>query len=1046
METERGAEDNTVKSACPPGGSWWARGLHLAERLDQEGGPARPADGRTRARAEQRLLRWAAQRDVWADDLRERGAGCDEHGVTEEDLTALLTESASDLAARTTRPAWADWAEQALADAPEHAPAVPGGLEWDSAFGVICAPFAEPAGERLARAVDSSGLPADTAMLRKAFVDRLTKRLVAITAHCLVVELNTAREQGRLAGDEPQDRFVSFVRQTAQKQGMAGLLARYPVLARLLAQAGQYALDAEIELVGRLVRDRADIARVLLRGTDPGPLLEVSPRGDTHCRGRTVAVLRFADGNRVVYKPRPAAVHRHFTQLLEWLNIRVPGLGLRTPRVLDRSAYGWAEYIENVPCRTTAQVDQFYRRLGALMAVLHALNATDMHCENLMACADQPVLVDLETLFHPVAGAPADDDGDPAQRALDGSVLRIALLPTLVFGQNGGWDVSALSGGQAGALPLETPDWAAPGTDEMHLVHRPAHYLGTDNRPRLGAAEVDPTDFSDALLDGFRTGYETITGHREEFTAPGGPVHAFASDEVRMVVRPTRLYTTMLNELTHPDVLGDALDRDREFGILRALPVQADVGPRIVPQELVDLWAGDIPLFTHRPSGRDVVAGSGQVLTGVLAAPALEQVLAKIDAMGTVDLYDQEWITRAALATSVRPIGRPAARPGPVPHTPRPAPVAAPEQYLAAARTIADQILAGAFHDEQRINWLGIHLVENRHWAVLPLGAGLSDGYTGVALFLAQLGQLTSVPRYAEAARRAIAPVPRLLSELSERPEHVSLVGCGAFSGLGGLAYALTHLAHLLRDSEVSTWVEPTVALATEAAQRATDPTVAGGLAGCLAAMLAVHRHTGLPGAAKAAALCAERLLAADPPQLPAGFSEGLHGIGWALARYADAEGGSMHDYHAAAALLAQPADHGDHSWGSGLTGVGFALADSRGAVPSGARPDLDRAVRAAARGGMLPAHSLGCGELGRLELLTLASGLGIDAALESLPHRAAAFLADLRRNGPRCAVPAGAESPDLMNGLSGIGHGLLRLAAAGRVPSVLALRPPRNS
>jgi lantibiotic modifying enzyme len=49
-----------------------------------------------------------------------------------------------------------------------------------------------------------------------------------------------------------------------------------------------------------------------------------------------------------------------------------------------------------------------------------------------------------------------------------------------------------------------------------------------------------------------------------------------------------------------------------------------------------------------------------------------------------------------------------------------------------------------------------------------------------------------------------------------------------------------------------------------------------------------------------------------------------------------------------------------------------------------------------------------------------------------------------VRRGGWRCGIPGGVETPGLMMGLAGIGYGLLRVGAADRVPSVLALDPPR--
>ncbi|HSN89572.1 MAG TPA: lanthionine synthetase LanC family protein, partial [Thermoanaerobaculia bacterium] len=53
--------------------------------------------------------------------------------------------------------------------------------------------------------------------------------------------------------------------------------------------------------------------------------------------------------------------------------------------------------------------------------------------------------------------------------------------------------------------------------------------------------------------------------------------------------------------------------------------------------------------------------------------------------------------------------------------------------------------------------------------------------------------------------------------------------------------------------------------------------------------------------------------------------------------------------------------------------------------------------------------------------------------------HAAAAWVSSLRQ-GWRCGVPLAVETPGLMTGLAGIGHGLLRLAHPGRIPSLLTL------
>src|SRR6266511_1172899 len=181
----------------------------------------------------------------------------------------------------------------------------------------------------------------------------------------------------------------------------------------------------------------------------------------------------------------------------------------------------------------------------------------------------------------------------------------------------------------------------------------------------------------------------------------------------------------------------------------------------------------------------------------------------------------------------------------------------------------------------------GLTATDGRYWAIRPLGAGLADGYSGVALFLAQLGALTNVGRYRHHAWQAVRPIPRLLDELAARPERVRNLG-------RGIAYALARLARLLDDDvDVAGWVPLAVDLVSAATEGEHDFDVLSGDAGCLAAMLAVHDATGLSTAWTTAQACADRLAAREAaiatggagtqavPAPPAGFAYGDAGAGW---------------------------------------------------------------------------------------------------------------------------------------------------------------------
>lgn len=950
------------------------------------------------------------------------------------------------------RPDWAAFVETVLATSAE--PVVPpGDLPGTTGFRAVTAPFAELAATRLPTAGSVAGV--DLPAVRALFVDQLADALARQAARTLVLELNVARVDGRLVGAAPSTRFRHFLALAASRDGLRSLCDEYPVLARLLARTALAAAEALTELLARFAADRADLVATLLSGVDPGALVAVRrTTGDGHRRGRSVAVLHFADGHRVVYKPRSLRAHRHFNEVVDWFNEQPGTPGLRTPALLDRSGYGWVEFVAPQPCASPGQLERFYLRQGGWLALLHAVDGTDLHFENLIACADHPVLVDIETLFHPPNPAGPDRaDQDPAALVLEASVQRTALLPRLVIGDRTAWDASGLGGDPGTRSPTEVVAWAAAGTDEMRLIRRAVELTGAGNRPRLDGVDADPAQHTEALVAGFRAGYRAITAGRADLTGPHGLLHRFADAEVRVITRATQAYATLLDESTHPDVLRDGVERDGLLRLLETDVLGRPARPGLVDDEIAELWDGDVPLFTARPGSTDLWTGTGRRIPDALDRPGLDRVADKLRAMGPADLDEQEWIIRASMASrSTAPAHAPGAlRPEPPAHAPGalpepPAQAAGPApdpgRLLAAARRIGDQLVDRAHQGRQCTNWLGLHLLGDRYWRVAPAGADLGGGYPGPALFLAQLAALTGDARYAETARRALRPVPRLLDRLAARPDELGAVGSGAFGGLGGLLHALTQVAGLLDDRELHGWLEPATALTVAAAGAEHSSGVADGTAGGLVALLTVHRATGSAEAWRGARNCAVRMLGRPLPAAP-GFTAGAAGVGWALLRFAAAGGGARYERAGLAALRSAARAAGGPSWCAGLPGVALAVADGAVAV---ADPELaalvERAVREVVARGPLPDHSLCHGELGVLELLGRATGPAARAARD---RRAGALAATLERTGPRCGTPGHLASPGLLTGLAGIGHGLLRLGFADTTTSALLLRLPSD-
>lgn len=982
----------TAPNGSRPHGSlppdWWCRGLALRERLPCPGSEVAEAAG-------ERVVAW---REAHGLGAATRLAAL---GVDEATIVRLYAESPESLAARTVRPAWAEFVERAVAAATVSEWV---GAGWRTAFAAPFRSFVSLACEAVAARAGALPIALDSVLATLA--DELADRLAGLAARTLVYALHRERVAGRLTGDTPAARFADFVRQLSAPDRLAVLFAEFPVLGRLLGQACEQAVAATTELLERFAQDRDAIADELCGG-ELGALHRIDGAGgDAHQGGRSVRMLRFADGRTIVYKPRSLAMHERFAELISWLNHRLPGLGLRTVRAVVRPGYGWTEYVTTQSCDTLAEVTRFYRRQGALLALLYAVEGTDMHCENVIACGDQPVVVDTETILHPYL----HDDADPAARALSRSVHRTALLPQLFLGEHGAFDISGLGGDRGAPYPTDGVRWADAGTDRMRLVRGPSEFPGSDNRPRLAGRETEPADHAPALIAGFRAAYRAIASGRRELT---GLLADAAGESVRVLVRPTRLYAGLLDESTHPSLLRDALDRDRMFDLLW---VDGEPGS-VTGAEITDLWAGDVPLFTTRPGSQAVWDSRGERTAGVLTTSGRQAALNKLATMDEVDRTDQEWLIAATLATRPRPVEHRGLDTTPnAPHLPP-----TRERLLAAACGVADRLVATAKRAHGRANWLGLELVDGRFWQVLPMGAGLGEGYCGVALFLGELARHTGLARYRDLAASALGSVPALITTLTEDPALPAAAGCGGPLGLGGVAYALARLMPLLDDQPIADWLVRLVSV-LPAGEKDTPRGFDVGLAGGLAAMQAVHELTGLPAAGHLAEGYAELLTEPAPPDARPGFARGETGVGWALRRFAASGGDPSYATAGQSVLAATPPADGDLGWCGGTAGEVLARATDDG---------VDRLI---ARG-PLRDMSLCHGELGVLEALGAARA---DAALA---RRTGQLLAAIERSGPRCGTPDAVPAPNLLMGLAGIGYGLLALGFAEETPSALLMK-----
>jgi len=1080
----------------------WYRALSLRERivalnLSENAVSSVPLPDAERA--QRRLQAWKRQKPFEQGEFFAERLGAD--ALTEEALTFLLAEPISLLQARylssSPLPTWL----AALKEAFEQYSGTQTTLSIEGkSGGPIVAPYLRPllpllergyaqltqAIQQLAQQYDV--LPFDRQQIAQTLFAYLPEQLLGLFTKTFVLEMHVARLQNQLEGETAEARFADFVRQLSQEEKILALLEEYPVLARQLVVTIDHWADYAQELLSHLCADWNAICATFAPEQDPGALVDVRGGvGDPHRKGRGVLICKFQSGLQLLYKPKSLTIDAHFQQLLTWLNERGAQPAFRTMKLLAREGYGWSEFINADSCSSQEEVARFYARQGSYLALLYALNAADCHVENLIASGEHPFLVDLEALFHPQVGG--DDPTQPyylGMTSMDQSVFRVGLLPYRIWSNkdNIGVDLSGLGGQEGQMTPNPLPKWEAVGTDQMTLVRQRVEIPTKQNRPKLNGNDVNVLDYREDIINGFTQMYRLLCELRVALAEEMLPL--FARDEIRLVLRPTQRYAKLLRESFHPDLLRDGLERERYFDYLwREVPLRPYLA-RVIAAERFDLLRGDIPMFTTTPTSCTIFTSEGEPLPDFFDQPSMELVKQRLTLLNEEDLTRQLWVVEAALSTllmgselitgkalKVKPPQQPASR----------------ERLMAAACAVGKRLVELAVSNDYGACWLGVSVVNESAWSLLPTDIDLYTGSSGIALFLGYLGAITGEAHYTRLARLALASVR---SQVEQQKQYLNLINMGTFDGVGAVIYLMTHLGTLWNEPELLQEAAALAELLPPLIAKDEQRDIISGSAGCILTLLNLHAVSPSARLLELARLCGDHLLATKQAmaggvawitirheQPLGGLAHGTSGIALSLFKLAAVTGDERYrqtalealaydrslyepekhnwqDLRTFPALLAnanrnvqdsaeQPRKPSMIAWCHGASGIGLSrLAMLPYLDDAMLRQEIDIVVNKIMAEGLNENHSLCHGSLGNLDVLLCATrALAEPRYHEQLQTATAMVLDSIDEYGWVAGVPLGVETPGLMLGLAGMGYELLRLAVPEHIPSVLAVAPP---
>ncbi len=878
------------------------------------------------------------------------------------------------------------------------------------------------------------------------------------------------------------DSYVAAMR----ADGLSEFFLNRPVLARLLATVTEAWIETTAEFIGRLDSDLVAITKTLHSGVELGPVTDMDcGLSDPHNGRRTVSILTFSSGLKVVYKPKDLGLDVAWRELLCWLEVHGAPQSARAPIVLERKGYGWVEWIDSRPCADEAEARRFFRRAGSMLCLMHLLQGTDFHYENVIADGDQPVAVDLETLMHPwFVRAPSAHGPQSAIAAatesLRASVLATGYLPEWVVGP--GFELAGIGGINPAELDAHTQwKFLHVNTDGMTLEKVPEVSEPELHLPTLKGQKLSCSMYSQEFVDGFKAMYSFLLDRRSEMADPSGPLAPFRGQIVRVLLRPTQVYAMLLRRSQENQNLSDGIDWSLQFDLLSRYTNWDDEDDPLWPAQLAErsaLARMDIPFFTtNTGSGGLSIPGAG-IIQRCFEGPSFNQTISRLLGLDQTGLQTQLLIIQHAIKNAAINVSAGGNQPWRNTSKTRTGDsLLVPDFAVERARALAAILEREAVCADGGATWIGAVPLPGEERAQLKvIGYDLYSGASGIALFLAALRRITREARYHDLALAALAPFRAELRGAESGPRLTRIMGIGAGAGLGSVIYALVRSAALLDEPALLEDASYTASLITdERIARDRRPDVIFGAAGAILGLLALYRASRDEFALDRAVACGRHLLAkqehnearragwkisGDTPLT--GFSHGAAGIALALLRLYKATKTPEFLSAARRGINYERGEFSDQAgnwpdlrvvshtkrgvrylcqWCHGATGIGLARLGALDTLDDQqVRREIDVALKRTIEFPMAPLDHLCCGNFGRLEtLFTSGQRLG-QRKLISLAHERAIHLLQRASTNGGFFWPSGtdAQNPGFFCGVSGIGYQLLRFTFPEKLPCIL--------
>lgn len=440
------------------------------------------------------------------------------------------------------------------------------------------------------------------------------------------------------------------------------LLSKYPLLGlKISVCVSQWKYNV-YQLLYRLVHDWGELQLNFLLQDVPHIVDIQLGCSDPHNHGQTVSILTFSaraanSQLNMVYKPKSLVLDVLYNDIIELINKLSGSFCIATYALVDKTKYGYTEFIVQNDCASEDQFELFYSNIGRVMACVYLLGCTDCIYENFIAAGSQIYLIDAETLLEPERYSYDDFMNNDLETAVRESVLRTGMLPHWWWPPNlpEPIDISCI-GVNVGLLNPQSK-WSYPNSDAMKLNVSAFSFSLPKSLPFLADKPNLSSHYINSICRGLVEVLELVRLNRNEFVDQLTLFKNSSSSQRRIVLRRTQQYFDILKQLLEPSALESVQAHNQV--IRQNLELTGESTYITALNTVSDLEAGqlallDIPYIEHN-IGESFSSSSHnsfiEAINSIIRVPGVDAAINRVKALNDDDISFQERMTLGAISS-----------------------------------------------------------------------------------------------------------------------------------------------------------------------------------------------------------------------------------------------------------------------------------------------------------------------------------------------------------------------------------------------------------